>query len=113
MKVRVHALLDKHGLDYDLAWTLGGKPFLTPRGALVDALTAAVQETVGITPEISTTGGTSDGRFIAEICDQVAEFGPLNASIHKLNEHVSVADMDKLADIYVIALERLLLKSKP
>ena len=113
LKDRVHALLDKHGLEYDLAWTLGGKPFLTPRGALVDALTAAVQETVGITPEISTTGGTSDGRFIAEICDQVAEFGPLNASIHKLNEHVSVADMDKLADIYVIALERLLLKSKP
>ena len=109
LKDRVHALLATHGLDYDLAWTLGGKPFLTPRGELVNALTAAAQKVVGITPAISTSGGTSDGRFIAEICEQVAEFGPLNATIHQLNEHVAVSDMDKLTEIYFLTLAGLLL----
>ncbi len=112
LRQRLHAILDKHKLDYDIIWTLGGKPFLTTRGALVDALTAAVRKVVGITPEISTAGGTSDGRFIAEICDQVAEFGPLNESIHKLNEHVAVDDMDRLAEIYLLTLESILLKGK-
>ena len=106
---RVHALLAAHDLEYDLAWTLGGKPFLTPRGELVNALTAAVHKVVGITPNISTSGGTSDGRFIAEICEQVAEFGPLNATIHQLNEYVAVSDMDKLTEIYFLTLEGLLL----
>lgn len=110
LKQRVHAVLDKHGLDYDLAWELGGRPFLTPKGALVDALTAATQRVVNVTPQISTTGGTSDGRFIAEICDQVAEFGPINATIHKLNEHVEVGDIERLTDIYFHTLENLLAK---
>lgn len=109
LKDRVHALLTAHGLEYDLDWTLGGKPFLTPRGELVNALTAAIQKVAGITPAISTSGGTSDGRFIAEICEQVAEFGPLNATIHQLNEHVAVSDMDKLAQIYFLTLAGLLL----
>ena len=109
LKDRVHALLGAHDLDYDLDWTLGGKPFLTPRGELVNALTAAVHKVVGITPNISTSGGTSDGRFIAEICEQVAEFGPLNATIHQLNEYVAVSDMDKLTEIYFLTLEGLLL----
>ena len=109
LKDRVHALLATHGLDYDLAWTLGGKPFLTPRRELVNALTAAAQKVVGITPAISTSGGTSDGRFIAEICEQVAEFGPLNATIHQLNEHVAVSDMDRLTEIYFLTLAGLLL----
>jgi succinyl-diaminopimelate desuccinylase len=110
LKQRVHAILDKHGLAYDLEWELGGKPFLTPKGELVDALTDATRKVVNVTPQISTTGGTSDGRFIAEICDQVAEFGPINATIHKLNEHVEVADIDKLTDIYFHTLENLLAK---
>jgi succinyl-diaminopimelate desuccinylase len=112
LRERLQAVLDKHKLDYDIIWTLGGRPFLTPRGALVDALTAAIRKVVGITPEISTSGGTSDGRFIAEICDQVAEFGPLNESIHKLNEHVAVDDMDRLAEIYLLTLEAILLKGR-
>jgi succinyl-diaminopimelate desuccinylase len=113
LKERVHAILDRHGLDYDLEWTLGGKPFLTPRGELVEALTAAIAKVTGVSAEISTTGGTSDGRFIAAICTQVAEFGPTNASIHKLNEHVAVDEMDKLMEIYFLALEALLLNGKP
>ena len=110
LKQRVHAILDRHGLDYDLEWVLGGRPFLTPKGKLVDALTKAAQRIANVTPVISTTGGTSDGRFIAEICDQVAEFGPINATIHKLNEHVEVADIDRLTDIYFHTLENLLVE---
>jgi succinyl-diaminopimelate desuccinylase len=105
---RVRAILDRHGLDYDLDWTLGGKPFLTPRGTLVDAMSAAIAQVTGVTPQVSTTGGTSDGRFIAEICNQVAEFGPLNATIHKLDEHIDIADADKLAEIYFLTLRSLL-----
>ena len=111
LKARVHAVLDRHGLDYDLAWTLGGKPFLTPRGSLVAALEGAIRDTLAITPELSTTGGTSDGRFIAEICPQVAEFGPVNATIHKLNECIAVDAIEPLSAIYRRTLENLLTAS--
>ncbi len=111
LKARVHAVLDRHGLDYDLAWTLGGKPFLTPRGTLVAALEGAIRDTLAITPELSTTGGTSDGRFIAEICPQVAEFGPVNATIHKLNECIAVDAIEPLSAIYRRTLENLLTAS--
>lgn len=111
LKARVHAILDRHGLDYDLAWTLGGKPFLTPRGGLVAALEGAIRDTLAITPELSTTGGTSDGRFIAEICPQVAEFGPVNATIHKLNECIAVDAIEPLSAIYRRTLENLLTAS--
>ena len=111
LKARVHAILDRHGLDYDLAWTLGGKPFLTPRGTLVAALEGAIRDTLAISPELSTTGGTSDGRFIAEICPQVAEFGPVNATIHKLNECIAVDAIEPLSAIYRRTLENLLTAS--
>ena len=108
LKRRVHAVLDGHLLDYDIEWVLSAAPFLTPRGDLVDKLSEAIRETVGIVPEVSTTGGTSDGRFIADICAQVVELGPLNASIHKLNEHIALDDIEALHAIYLRALEKLL-----
>jgi succinyl-diaminopimelate desuccinylase len=108
LKRRVTALLESHGLDYRLDWTLGGEPFLTPVGSLSDALSAAIEAECGLRPALSTTGGTSDGRFIARICPQVVEFGPRNASIHKIDEHVEAADVDRLAHIYRGTLERLL-----
>jgi succinyl-diaminopimelate desuccinylase len=108
LKRRVTALLESHGLDYRLDWTLGGEPFLTPVASLSDALGAAIEAECGIRPALSTTGGTSDGRFIARICPQVVEFGPRNASIHKIDEHVAAADIDRLAAIYRGVLERLL-----
>jgi succinyl-diaminopimelate desuccinylase len=108
LKDRVHAVLDRHGVPYELAWTLGGEPFLTPVGELSQAITAAIYAQTGITTELSTTGGTSDGRFIAKICPQVIEFGPLNASIHKIDEWVEVASLDPLKNIYRDTLERLL-----
>jgi len=113
LKARVHAILDRHGLDYDLAWTLGGKPFLTPRGSLVTALSGAIRDTVGLATELSTTGGTSDGRFIADICPQVVEFGPVNATIHKLNECIAVDAIEPLSAIYRRTLENLLTASEP
>jgi succinyl-diaminopimelate desuccinylase len=108
LKSRVHAVLDKHGLAYELAWTLGGEPFLTPIGELSEALVAAIRATTGVTTELSTTGGTSDGRFIAKICPQVIEFGPLNATIHKIDERVEVASLEPLKDIYRETLARLI-----
>ncbi len=108
LKDRVHAVLDKHGLEYDLEWEFSGKPYLTPKGDLVDAISNAIELAYGITPELSTSGGTSDGRFIADICPQVIEFGPLNATIHKLNECVAVADIDPLKETYRLTLETLL-----
>jgi succinyl-diaminopimelate desuccinylase len=108
LKTRVHAILDKHGLDYDLAWTLSGQPFLTPKGTLSDALCGAIADELGVTTELSTTGGTSDGRFIARICPQVIEFGPPNASIHKIDEHIEVRYIDPLKNVYRRLLERLL-----
>jgi len=110
LKDKVHAILDKHGLEYDLAWELSGKPYLTAQGSLVAAISKAIQQSYGITPELSTTGGTSDGRFIADICPQVIEFGPLNATIHKLNECVGVADIEPLKLTYQRTLENLLCK---
>jgi len=111
LKARVHAILDKHGFEYDLQWEKSsGKPYLTPRGDLVDAVSAAIREVTGIATELSTSGGTSDGRFIADICPQVIELGPLNATIHKLNECVAVADLDALSEIYCGTLARLLVK---
>jgi len=109
LKARVHELLDRHGLDYQLTWTLGGDTFLTPPGSLSQGLSRAIEAETGVTPVLSTTGGTSDGRFIARICPQVVEFGPLNASIHKIDEHVVVADIERLKNIYRRTLENLLL----
>jgi len=110
---RFEAIVARHGLEYDLRWTGYGKPFLTPRGALVAAVTEAVREVTGVVPELSCTGGTSDGRFIADICDQVVELGPVNATIHKLNERVRIADLGSLSAIYGGVIERLLLPSAP
>ena len=109
LKARLHAVLDRHGLEYTLDWTLGGDTFLTPPGSLSQALVSAIQAETGVTPTLSTTGGTSDGRFIARICPQVVEFGPLNASIHKIDEHVRVDDVERLKNIYRRTLENLLL----
>ena len=109
LKQRVQAVLDRHGLDCELAWTLGGEPFLTPVGSLSEALTRAIAGETGIKAELSTTGGTSDGRFISKICPQVVEFGPVNASIHKIDEHVAVADIEPLKNIYRRTMENLLL----
>lgn len=108
LKARVHEILDRHGVRYTLAWTLGGEVFRTPRGALTDALAAAIEATCGLRPQLSTTGGTSDGRFIARICPQVVEFGPVNASIHQIDEHVIAADVERLARVYQGTLERFL-----
>ena len=108
LKERVHEVLDRHGLDYSLTWSLSGRPFLTPKGKLVESLSRAVHAVTGRTPELSTSGGTSDGRFIAEVCREVVELGPINASIHKLNEHIVVADLDALSEIYRLALADVL-----
>lgn len=108
LKARVVAILEKHGLQYELAWTLGGKPFLTPRGKLVETLCAVVEEVTGVKPDINCTGGTSDGRFIFDICPEVAEFGPVNRSIHKVNEAVALAELEPLTEVYRRALEGLL-----
>jgi succinyl-diaminopimelate desuccinylase len=105
---RVAEVLDRHGLEYEIEWSLSGQPFLTPRGTLVEAMIAAIRAETGLTPDVSTTGGTSDGRFIAAICPQVVEFGPVNASIHKLNEHIDIAALDALHRVYRRALEHLL-----
>ena len=107
LKQRVYSLLDRHSLEYDLQWTLGGQPFLTTPGDLVTAVQQAILAETGITTELSTTGGTSDGRFIAQICPQVIELGPPNASIHKIDEHVVVADIEPLKNIYRRTLENL------
>ena len=107
LKKRVGEILAKHGLEFSIDWTLGGKPFLTPRGKLVEALTRVVREVSGVTPEVNCTGGTSDGRFIIDVCDEVAEFGPMNRSIHKVNEAVSVEEIEPLARVYFRALEEL------
>jgi succinyl-diaminopimelate desuccinylase len=110
LKDRVHAILDQHQVTYELQWELSGKPYITPKGSLVKAISHAIEQSYGITPELSTTGGTSDGRFIADICPQVIEFGPLNATIHKLNECVAVADIEPLKFTYQRTLENLLIK---
>ena len=107
LQQRLTAVLDKHGLQYDLKWTLGGLPFLTTPGTLVGAIQKAITDETGLTTELSTTGGTSDGRFIAQICPQVVEFGPPNATIHKVDEHVALADIAPLKAIYRRTLDNL------
>ena len=107
LQSRLEAVLKKHGVDYDLAWTLGGLPFLTEPGDLVTAVQSAIRAETGLETELSTTGGTSDGRFIAQICPQVVELGPPNASIHKIDEHIALADIEPLTAIYRRVLEKL------
>lgn len=109
LKQRVVELLDRHGVAHEIVWALGGEPFLTPMGELSEAIGAAIQAQTGLTAELSTTGGTSDGRFIAKICSQVIEFGPINATIHKIDERVEVASLEPLKNIYRDTLVRLLL----
>ena len=108
LQARTCALLDRHQLSYEVAWNLSGKPFLTGHGALIDASLQAIRAETGVAAELSTSGGTSDGRFIAEICDQVIEIGPVNASIHKVDECVDEAAPAQLAAIYRHILEQLL-----
>ena len=110
LSARLETVLRRHGLEYDLEWTASGRPYLTPRGRLVAVASDAVREVCGITPEISCSGGTSDGRFICEVCPEVVEVGPVNATIHKLNERIAIADLEPLAALYRGILERLLLK---
>ena len=107
LQSRLQAVLERHDLAYDLAWTISGLPFLTPPGTLVDAVVAAIGTETGLKPELSTSGGTSDGRFIAKICPQVIEFGPPNGSIHKINEHIALTDIEPLKNIYRRTLENL------
>ena len=108
LKSRVRTVLDRHGLDYDLEWMLSGNPYLTPKGSLVEAVSRAVKSVTGITPKLCTSGGISDGRYIAEICPQVVELGPLNTTIHKLNECIAMADIEPLSEIYRQTLVNLL-----
>ena len=107
LQSRLTRVLEKYELEYDLAWTVGGLPFLTTPGTLVSAVQAAILDETGIVTQLSTTGGTSDGRFIAQICPQVIEIGPPNATIHKINEYVEVADIEPLKNIYRRVLENL------
>jgi succinyl-diaminopimelate desuccinylase len=107
LQQRVVELLDRHQLQYELKWTVGGQPFLTTPAELVQAVKAAIAKETGLQTELSTTGGTSDGRFIAKICKQLIEFGPINASIHKIDEHVLVSSLDPLKNIYKGTLENL------
>jgi len=108
LKARVQAVLDARGLDYVLNWSLSGSPFLSPRGGLVDVVSAAVTQVTGVTPGLSTTGGTSDGRFLASVSREVVEFGPLSASIHGIDEHVLIADIAPLSEVYERTLAMLL-----
>jgi succinyl-diaminopimelate desuccinylase len=108
LRERVQAVLEKHGLDYSISWTLGAKPFLSKRGRLAQTIVAVGKKHTGRTAELSTTGGTSDARFIIEICPEVVELGPVNASIHKLNEHIQLAELEKLPGIYLDTLRALL-----
>ena len=107
LQQRVEEVLNRHGLDYELDWTVGGLPFLTRPGELVTAVQDAIRAETGLETQLSTTGGTSDGRFISQICPQVIELGPVNATIHKIDEHVRVADIEPLKNIYRRVLENL------
>jgi len=110
LQTRVVNVLDKHGVEYAIDWVYGGRPFITRRGDLVDAVARAIKTVTGVDTELSTTGGTSDGRFIADICPQVVEFGPTNATIHKVNECIPVAEVQPLTQIYKLILLYLLRK---
>jgi succinyl-diaminopimelate desuccinylase len=108
LKKRVHEILDSHQLEYDLEWSLSGNPFLTEPGRLTNAISTAIREVTGVTPELSTSGGTSDGRFIKRIARELVEFGPVNATIHKLNECIKVDDVEPLSQVYEATLKHLL-----
>lgn len=108
LRQRVHEILDRHQVKYDIHWSLSGKPYLTKPGKLVEAVSAAVTSVTGIEPALSTSGGTSDGRFIADICPEVVEIGPLNATIHKIDECIPLADLEALVKIYRQILRNLL-----
>ena len=111
LQQRLCAILDQHGLDYEIKWTLGARPFLTGRGPLADAASAAIRAVCGIETELSTTGGTSDGRFIAEICSQMLEIGPVNETSHKIDECIAVAGLPLLSTVYRQILEKILLSA--
>lgn len=106
---RIETVLDKHDLKYSIDWNLSGQAFLTPRGKLVTAMTSAVKDVCGIESELSTAGGTSDGRFIAPTGAEVAELGPVNESIHKINENVNIDELDQLTEIYEKVLQNLMI----
>ncbi|MDU0810817.1 MAG: succinyl-diaminopimelate desuccinylase [Burkholderia sp.] len=108
LRRRVHDILDRHQLYYRLKWLINGMPFLTPRGELSNALEDAIRKETGLTTKLSTNGGTSDGRFITQICPQVIEFGPPNGSIHKIDEHIDIRFIDQLKNIYQSVLEQLI-----
>jgi len=108
LKERFEGILKKHGLDFAIAWTLGGKPFLSKPGKLTEAAQRSVQAHAGFSPQLSTGGGTSDGRFIIDICPEIVELGPVNASIHKLDEHIELTAFDMLPRIYLDILRSLL-----
>ena len=108
LKSRFEKILHKHQLTYDIDWKHSGEPYLTEKGSLVNLLSDAVEEISGTKPTISTTGGTSDGRFISKLCDQVVEFGPINESIHKINENVIVNDIETLKDVYKLTISKIL-----
>lgn len=108
LKERVASILDTHKLDYSITWNHSGRPYLTEKGMLIDKVSESIEDITNIKPAISTTGGTSDGRFIATMCDQVVEFGPINASIHKINEHIIISDVEQLKNIYKKLLEKIL-----
>lgn len=112
LKQRVHAILDKFDLQYDLTWNLSGEPFITPEGALNNAVRQAIHEHTGIETELSTAGGTSDGRFIAKICPQVVELGPINATIHQVDENIPLDQLEPLKNIYFSVLKNLLTEKK-
>jgi succinyl-diaminopimelate desuccinylase len=108
LKSRFIEILNKHQLDYDVDWQHSGEPYLTEKGSLVNILSDAVEEISGTKPKISTTGGTSDGRFISKLCDQVVEFGPINESIHKIDENVVINDIETLKDVYKLTISKIL-----
>ena len=108
LKARIQDLLARHGLEFSIEWSLSGMPFITRRGKLIDAVAQAVKKVTGQVPELSTSGGTSDGRFIATLCPELVELGPVNATIHQIDEHIAVADLDALSDIYRHVLEQML-----
>ena len=110
LQTRVHGILDRHGVEYDLDWSYDGRPFLTRKGDLVDVLRRAIKDVTAVDADLSTTGGTSDGRFIVDVCSQVVEFGPVNATIHKVNECIALKDLEVLPGIYGKVLECLLAK---
>lgn len=108
LKHDVESVVKKHSKDYELIWDIPSEPYLTEKGILTETLSESIDTVLGVTPEISTTGGTSDGRFISKICSQVVEFGPINKSIHKINEHINIKNIDQLKEIYKLTLSKLL-----